>query len=295
MTHTALRLLALIVVLTLAACGPASGGTGSSGAAAPTSVPRPATNTPRPPTPSPSAPAATPRPATPSPRSTSAGAAPTRATVDPGLARAIVSAQADLARRLGPGALPANVVSAEAVEWSDGSLGCPQPGMMYPQVITPGYKVVLETGGQQYAYHGDGSSNMRLCETGSGAPTAMAPNQGAGGGGAAPATGPLAKEIAAAKADLMGRRSTLKAEEISVVSAESVEWNDGSLGCPQPGMMYTMALVPGYQIVLAAGGQTYDYHGANGRPPSLCERAGGGPLPRGRGILPGTPPADPTK
>ena len=31
---------------------------------------------------------------------------------------------------------------AEAVEWPDGSLGCPELGVMYIQVITPGYQVV---------------------------------------------------------------------------------------------------------------------------------------------------------
>lgn len=49
-------------------------------------------------------------------------------------------------------------------------------------------------------------------------------------------------------------------EELEVVSAQSVTWSDGSLGCPQPGMMYTQALVPGYRVVVEAGGQRYDYH-----------------------------------
>ena len=33
--------------------------------------------------------------------------------------------------------------SSESVQWSDASLGCPQEGMMYAQVITPGYKLVF--------------------------------------------------------------------------------------------------------------------------------------------------------
>ena len=37
-------------------------------------------------------------------------------------------------------------------------------------------------------------------------------------------------------------------------------WPDGSLGCPQPGINYTMALVPGYQIIVRAGEQRLDYH-----------------------------------
>ena len=35
-------------------------------------------------------------------------------------------------------------------------------------------------------------------------------------------------------------------EQLVIVRAQSVVWNDGSLGCPEPGMMYTQALVNGY-------------------------------------------------
>lgn len=45
------------------------------------------------------------------------------------------------------------VVSVEAVEWRDSSLGCPKPGQNYMSVITPGFRVVLQAGGQQYEYH----------------------------------------------------------------------------------------------------------------------------------------------
>lgn len=45
------------------------------------------------------------------------------------------------------------VVSGEAVQWPDSSLGCPQAGRMYAQVITPGYKIVLESGGKTYEFH----------------------------------------------------------------------------------------------------------------------------------------------
>lgn len=45
------------------------------------------------------------------------------------------------------------VVSVEGVDWSDSSLGCPKAGMMYAQVITPGYRIVLESGGRTYEFH----------------------------------------------------------------------------------------------------------------------------------------------
>lgn len=46
---------------------------------------------------------------------------------------------------------------------------------------------------------------------------------------------------------------------VRVLKSEAVEWGDGSLGCPQPGMMYTQAIVSGYHVILAVGEETYDY------------------------------------
>ncbi len=47
------------------------------------------------------------------------------------------------------------VASWEPVDWPDTSLGCPEPGMMYAQVIVPGYLVVLEVWGDLYRAHTD--------------------------------------------------------------------------------------------------------------------------------------------
>jgi hypothetical protein len=79
----------------------------------------------------------------------------------------------------------------------------------------------------------------------------------------------LTAEIAAALADA-SERSGIPAEAIAVASALVVTWSDGSLGCPQPGMMYTQALVPGYLLTLEVGGERVAYHGAAGSDPSPC-------------------------
>jgi hypothetical protein len=48
-------------------------------------------------------------------------------------------------------------------------------------------------------------------------------------------------------------------EQLVILRAESVIWNDGSLGCPEPGVMYTQALVKGYWVVVDAAGRKYDF------------------------------------
>ena len=56
------------------------------------------------------------------------------------------------------------------------------------------------------------------------------------------------------------RTSGLAPSALVVESAIRVIWPDGSLGCPEPGMVYTQALVPGYQIRIRAGEALLDYH-----------------------------------
>jgi len=60
--------------------------------------------------------------------------------------------------------------------------------------------------------------------------------------------------------DDAAKRTGLDRAALVVESAAAVTWADGSLGCPEPGMNYTMALVPGYRIRVRAGEQLLDYH-----------------------------------
>jgi hypothetical protein len=61
-------------------------------------------------------------------------------------------------------------------------------------------------------------------------------------------------------------------QDLEVVTIEDVTWSDGALGCPQPGEMYTQALVDGYRVILRTqDGERLHVHGAEGQPPFLCE------------------------
>jgi membrane protease subunit HflC len=54
--------------------------------------------------------------------------------------------------------------STESVQWSDASLGCPQEGQGYAQVITPGYKLVFDLAGTPYEVHSNvDGSQMVIC------------------------------------------------------------------------------------------------------------------------------------
>jgi hypothetical protein len=91
-----------------------------------------------------------------------------------------------------------------------------------------------------------------------------------------PPMAPLTLEAAvqAALADA-SRRTGLAIDALQLKSAAAVTWRDGSLGCPQPGRVYTQALVPGFRVLVGAAGQTFDYRGGRSGDVSLCpaERA----------------------
>ena len=84
-----------------------------------------------------------------------------------GLENLIEKAKDDLAQRLAIPATQVNLVESTEVDWSDSSLGCPQPGMFYLQIITPGYLILLEANAAQYEYHSNREAYVVYCENSS--------------------------------------------------------------------------------------------------------------------------------
>lgn len=57
------------------------------------------------------------------------------------------------------------VKSFEEQEFEDASLGCPQEGESYAQVVTPGYQITLEAQGEEYDYRvAEDSETVLLCD-----------------------------------------------------------------------------------------------------------------------------------
>jgi len=67
-------------------------------------------------------------------------------------------------------------------------------------------------------------------------------------------------------------RAGVDVAEVLFVSSTEVEWSDGSLGCPKPGMAYTQALVSGFQMIVRAGGRDLDYRVRGPGDFRLCDR-----------------------
>lgn len=80
---------------------------------------------------------------------------------------------ADAAGRAGAAPGDVRVTRAQAKQWSDGSLGCPQPGQMYTQALVDGYWVELDVGGQPFDYRLNERGTFRLCTS----PSLQPPNR----------------------------------------------------------------------------------------------------------------------
>ncbi len=100
-----------------------------------------------PPTPTPALPEQT----SPLPDPESSPLEPPSGRTDP----VVVAAKAHLAQELGVASDDIEVTAVEPVEWSDASLGCPEPGQSYAQVITPGYRIILRAQEERHEVHTD--------------------------------------------------------------------------------------------------------------------------------------------
>ena len=78
-------------------------------------------------------------------------------------------------------------------------------------------------------------------------------------------------QIAFAKKDL-AKRLDVDLDSIKLSSANAVTWRSGSLGCPEPGKMYTEALVPGAVIYLQVNNMIHAYHAKFAGEPFYCPR-----------------------
>ncbi len=85
----------------------------------------------------------------------------------------------------------------------------------------------------------------------------------------APVTGEVPEAVLETLREDLAARGVSNA---SVVLAESTVWPNGAMGCPEPGRMYTQALIDGYRVVFERGSDRWDYRVSARGGFMLCER-----------------------
>lgn len=79
----------------------------------------------------------------------------------------------------------------------------------------------------------------------------------------------IQEQVAFGRGDLAARLG-VGIEAVTVSGATPVNWRSGALGCPEPGMNYTQALVPGTWIIFKVDETLYRYHAALHSEPFYC-------------------------
>jgi hypothetical protein len=121
---------------------------------------------------------------------------------------------------------------------------------------------------------GDSPSASPEATPDSSRPTRTAPDLATPPPSDEPVTGEVPAEIMDDLRADAAERLGVDAADLEIVQAEAVTWNDGSLGCPEPGMSYTMALVDGYHVILEADAEQVDYRVSAQGGFLVCENAG---------------------
>ncbi len=87
--------------------------------------------------------------------------------------------------------------------------------------------------------------------------------------------------LAALRADAAAHAGADAARAVKVGPVEELLWSDGALGCPQPGLSYTQALVPGWRVRIdVAGAAPLVYHASRRGQWLRCPAGlGGDPVP----------------
>lgn len=169
--------------------------------------------------------------------------------------------QGQVAEKVGVKVAELTLVSEEAIDWPDASLGCPQPDMMYAQVVTPGWRMVFaDATGRQYAVHTTANrQNFVVCEPP--AEFALPPSY-------------RDKPAVAAAIKTLVEQTGVTAESVSVLEVTGVEWSNSCLGCVTPGQRCLMVITPGYRILLQSGADTYNLHtDRTGRQVIICPQS----------------------
>ncbi len=91
---------------------------------------------------------------------------------------------------------------------------------------------------------------------------------------AATVTGEVPEKVMDSAIRALEKLTGAERSAFKVVMGEETIWPDGALGCPQPGMVYTQATVPGYHVVLEHDGREYDYRAGGTRYLMLCLEPG---------------------
>jgi hypothetical protein len=153
------------------------------------------------------------------------------------------------------------VTLMEPKTWRDASLGCPEPGMVYAQVITEGWLIKYAgPKGEEIPVHTDREmKHYTICIE------EIQPQPEQEYGDEDKLLVEVAKQHLAEELDI-------SVDKIDVSAINAVSWPNSCLGCAEIGEVCLSVITPGYQILLTVDDRIYAVHTNNdGSVNRLCK------------------------
>jgi hypothetical protein len=155
----------------------------------------------------------------------------------------------DLSKRTGISRNQLQITNYSQQNWRNGCLELAQPDEFCTQAIVPGWRLVVSDSKQSWIYHtNNNGSVIKLASANT--PTNNPTSQ------LSPSVRNLVLEAAS-------RRLQQSISQLNIIQAQQQTWPDGCLGLANPNEGCTLALVPGWRVVVAGVGQTLVYRTNN--------------------------------
>jgi len=165
--------------------------------------------------------------------------------------RPVVSAVSrEIARSYRISSSQLRVVTFSQQSWPNTCLGLGKPGEACGEVfIENGWRIVMSNGRQNWIYRTDSTGRLVRLESQENATTDGSRNERRN----------LPDSVANAVLREASRQSNLSIAQLRIAKTEKRDWPNGCLGIVERGILCTQAIVPGWQVTVKGGGQTFVY------------------------------------
>jgi hypothetical protein len=140
------------------------------------------------------------------------------------------------------------IVAEEGVWRNARLLGCPKTT---GSVRIDGYRFVFVDDNFMYEYHTDAGETIRLCST-------RAVDEAEDD--LLLLVDPIAAELFGLAQRRVGRERDVPSVRVELETMRTVQWNDSSLGCPDPDQLYEQIPIDGYRLVVSVSGSETIFH-----------------------------------
>jgi hypothetical protein len=144
------------------------------------------------------------------------------------------------------------LVEIQEAVWRSFDFGCGEERPLdADELAIPGYRLLFEVAGENYAYHTALDGPVRRCNRS---------DVVVGEAQVLLEADPVAAELAALARRRVADTTGVGSDAVVVESIRAYRWTDTSLGCPLPDTTYEQVSIDGYRIVVRANDDEFLFH-----------------------------------